>query len=299
MVPVEEEEGRRVALMPLYMTGSRLRVARFIGHGAGDQLGPVCGPEDTACVELLPRSAGVLGWHMLLAERLPGESGWGSALGGRVLRREGNPVIDLAGLDWDGYLATRSRNFRSQLRRRERALLREGMTYRLCDEPERVGADMEALFDLHRERWGRQASGALEGPRAEFHREFAALALERGWLRLWLAEVDGRAIGAWYGFRYGEREWYYQLGRSPDWDRFAVGLVLLAHSVRAAIEDGVPEYRLLRGSETYKSRFATRDEGLQTLALPGRAPGRLVVSAAAAALKVPERLRRPFMKRLG
>ena len=100
MVPVEDEEGRLVALMPLHVTGKRLRVARFIGHGAGDQLGPVCGPDHRGCAELLPQSAEVLDWHLLLAERLPGETGWGRALGGRVLRREGNPVIDLAGIDW-------------------------------------------------------------------------------------------------------------------------------------------------------------------------------------------------------
>ena len=285
--------------MPLYVAGSRLRIARFIGHGAGDQLGPVCGPDDTGCADLLPRSSGLLDWHVLLAERLPGETGWGGALGGRVLRREGNPVIDLEGLDWEGYLATRSRNFRSQLRRRERALLREGLRYRLSDDPERLPADMEALYELHRARWGGEASGALAGRRAAFHKEFAPLALERGWLRVWLAEVDGRAIAAWYGFRYGGREWYYQLGRSPDWDSFSVGLVLLGHTVRAAIEDGITEYRLLRGSEPYKGRFATRDEGLFTVALPGGGRGRVAVAGAALALAAPERMRRPLVKRLG
>ena len=293
-----DDDDRLAALVPLYLSGGGVRIARFIGHGAGDQLGPVCAPGDRRCAELLGDSAGVLGWHVLLAERLPGETGWGRSVGGRVLRREGNPVIDLAGLDWESYLATRSRNFRSQIRRRERALLKEGMTYRLCDDRDRVEPDLESLFDLHRARWGREASEALAGERAAFHREFAALALERGWLRLWLAEVDGRAIAAWYGFRYADREWYYQLGRSPDWDHFSVGLVLLAHTVRAAMEEGVAEYRLLRGGEDYKSRFATRDEGLDTVALPGRGPGRLAVAAAALALRMPEPVRRPLTKRL-
>ena len=299
VIPAHDEDGRLAALIPLYLSRGPLRIARFIGHGPGDQLGPVCGPADSACAELLPGTSKELGWHVLLAERLPAETGWGRSLGGRVLRREGNPVIDLEGVDWDGYLAERSRNFRSQLRRRERALLREGMTYRLSDEPERVEEDLESLFDLHRARWGRAASEALSGPRAAFHREFAELALERAWLRLWLAEVDGRPIAAWYGFRYGDVEWYYQLGRSPDWDRFSVGLVLLAHTIRSAIEEGVHEYRLLRGAESYKSRFATRDDGLDTLAFPGRAPGRLAVSAAALVLALPEPMRRPFTKRLG
>ena len=70
-------------------------------------------------------------------------------------------------------------------------------------------------------------------------------------------------------------------------------------AVRAAIEDGITEYRLLRGSEPYKGRFATRDEGLYTVALPGRGRGRVAVAGAALALSAPERMRRPLVKRLG
>jgi Acetyltransferase (GNAT) domain len=46
-----------------------------------------------------------------------------------------------------------------------------------------------------------------------------------------------------------------------------VGFVLLAHAVRQAAEDGMCEYRLLRGGEEYKYRFATADPGLETVGL--------------------------------
>jgi CelD/BcsL family acetyltransferase involved in cellulose biosynthesis len=36
--------------------------------------------------------------------------------------------------------------------------------------------------------------------------------------------------------------------------------VLLAHTVRSALEDGMREYRFLRGGESYKNRF-TDDRG--------------------------------------
>jgi hypothetical protein len=54
-----------------------------------------------------------------------------------------------------------------------------------------------------------------------------------------------------------------------------VGFVLLAHAIRAAADDGMVEYRLLRGDEEYKHRFGTHDPGLETvgvssgLATPG------------------------------
>jgi hypothetical protein len=47
-----------------------------------------------------------------------------------------------------------------------------------------------------------------------------------------------------------------------------VGLIIMARAIRSAIDDGVPEFRMLRGGEAYKFRFANRDPGVETLALP-------------------------------
>jgi hypothetical protein len=158
-------------------------------------------------------------WDLLLAERLPGDGEWERPLGAPVLRREDSPVIEIEGTSWDDFLASRSPNFRSQVRRKERKLAREhSLLFRLSDDPARLGDDLEKLFELHEARWGEAGSGALSGARAAFHRDFAPLALERGWLRLWIAEVDGTPVAAWYGFRFGGTEWYYQSGRDPAWD---------------------------------------------------------------------------------
>ncbi|MEA2330008.1 MAG: hypothetical protein QOH58_146 [Thermoleophilaceae bacterium] len=236
---------------------------------------------------------------MLLAERLPGE-GHAQQLGGKLLRRDASPVVDLAGGGWDDYLATRSSNFRSQVGRKERKLVREhGLSYRLSDDPDRLADDLTTLFELHEARWADGSSGALAGSRVAFHREFAAVAQERGWLRLWLAEIEGRPVAAWYGFRFGGADWYYQFGRDPEWDRFSVGLVLLAHTVRDAADSGQGQYRLLRGGESYKDRFATGDPGLDTVAVPRGARGRLAVGAAAAGLALPGPLRRRLTRSVG
>jgi CelD/BcsL family acetyltransferase involved in cellulose biosynthesis len=122
---------------------------------------------------------------------------------------------------------------------------------------------MDTLFALHRLRWG-DDSGFL--PRAAFHREFAAVALERGWLRLWLLELDGRPAAAWYGLRFGGVEHYYQSGRDPAFDSLSAAFVLLAHTIRAAFDDGAREYRFGRGQDPYKYRFTGQDPGLETIA---------------------------------
>jgi CelD/BcsL family acetyltransferase involved in cellulose biosynthesis len=270
-----------VAVLPMHEQRRRgLRVSRFIGYGVADQLGAVCDPRDTVSATR-GLSAMISAGGVLIAERMPSDLQWAGELGGALLGEEVSPVIDLAEeRDWDSYLAARSANFRQQARRRARRLQRAlGVTFRLTEEPGSLQADFDAMLALHSARWG-DGSAAFAGTREAFHREFAAGALERGWLRLWLAEADGDPVAAWYGFRFAGVDSYYQLGRDPAWDRFAVGAGILEHTIREAFADGMREYRLLRGDEQYKRRYATRDTVLCTVAA-GRGPmARAAVAAA-------------------
>lgn len=285
-------DGRLVAILPLYRWTTRpLAVVRFLGHGAGDQLGPVCAPDDLArardaLATFLERRA----WHVFIGEHLPGDEGWSASLGAAVLTREGSPVLRFGGASWDDFLASRSSNFRQQVRRRERALTSgHAVRFRIADDPARLPGDLDALFALHAARWPGRKTDFLA--REAFHREFAACALERGWLRLWLLEADGQTVAAWLGFRFGGVESYYQAGRDPAWDHASVGFVLLVHSIREAARDGADEYRFLLGGEEYKHRFASEDPGLETVALTRGAVGRAALASAVAGRRLRRALR--------
>ena len=284
-------ERRPVAVLPLYLDRKgALRVVRFLGHGPADQLGPVCAPGDRSLAgrglrQLLREHA--RRWDLFLGEQLPADEGWSNLLGASVVRTTGSPVLRFHTDSWDEFLASRSSNFRSQLRRRERRLAADHeVRYRLADDAARLESDLDVLFDLHGRRWSADES-PFGGPREPFHREFAATALDRGWLRLWFLEVDGDAVAAWYGFRYAGTESYYQAGRNPDWDDRSVGYLILMHSIRTALEDGMTEYRFLRGDEPYKYRFATHDPRLQIVARGRGVAGRGALRAGLLAYRVP------------
>jgi CelD/BcsL family acetyltransferase involved in cellulose biosynthesis len=281
-------DGRLAAILPLYVSARRpLRILRFIGHGAGDLLGPVCAPQDRAGTraalgQLLADD--LVHWDLLVAQQVPSGEGWAEALGGVVVRRERSPTLALHWTSWDDYLASRSANFRQQVRRRERKLARRHeLRFRLTTNRATLQADLDVLFALHETRWGDDASPALAASRRAFHREFASQAFERGWLRLWFLEIDGEPVAAWYGFRFGGVESYYQAGRDPAWDSHSVGAVLLAHTIRSALEDGMREYRFLRGGEAYKDRYTADDGGLETFLVPGSVTGRVAGAIARAA----------------
>jgi CelD/BcsL family acetyltransferase involved in cellulose biosynthesis len=279
------DDDRLVALLPLYLSVTQpVRAARFIGHGPADQLGPICPPSRRGMAAGALRSVcDVARIDVLLAELLPGGEAWEKALGGTPLVAESSPTISLA-RGWEEYLATRSANFRQQVRGRERKLMREhSLRFRLAADPTCLQHDLDILFSLHGARWGKASSAFLRWER--FHREFAALAHDRGWLRLWFLDLDDRPVAAWYGFRFAGIESYYQAGRDPKRSDESVGFVLLAHTIREAADDGMREYRLLRGAEAFKFRFANADPGLRTFVVARGIRGRIAGFAVAAGLR--------------
>jgi len=279
------EAGDTVALLPLYLWSLRpIRIARFIGHGPADQLGPICSPAGRPTAADGLRSVAALAeLDLILAELFPGGEGWPQLLQEQPLLAEASPTISLR-RGWDAYFASRSANFRQQLRRRERELQRRyAVRFRLASEPNRLQDDLSLLFALHRARWGSDASAFTRFE--EFHRDFAAVASERGWLRLWFLELDGHPAAAWYGFRFAGVESYYQAGRDPRLRGESVGFVLLSHSIQQAAEDGVCEYRLLRGGEGFKLRFAETDAGVASFALARGLVGRTARVAAGIGLR--------------
>ena len=260
-----DPEGRLVALIPLYRnTSYGLRVMRFLGHGPGDQLGPLCRPEHKEstgrALRALVRSGAC---DVFFGEELPCEEAWGTRVGTRVHRRVASPLLRLEDASWDDFLRTRSRNLRAQIGRKERQLSRgHDVSYRLASDPDQLPGDLDLLFDLHRSAIGSD-SRFLAAER--FHREFARDAFERGWLRLWFLEADGQPVAAWYGFRFAGAEWFYQAGRDRSWDAYSPGLLVLVHSIREALQDGASVYHFGRGSAHYKDRFANADPGVETV----------------------------------
>jgi CelD/BcsL family acetyltransferase involved in cellulose biosynthesis len=273
-------DGRLAAVVPLYYWRRRpIRVLRFLGHGPGDDLGPAYRAGDEAAAAVALRAAlKASRFDVFLGEQLPGAGGWGGLLGARPWRREASPVLRVPPGGWSAYLRSRSGSFRAQLRRRSRALERTGASYRLA-VTETLERDLDTLFSLHRARWAGRMTAFADDP---FHRQVASAALARGWLRLWLLELNGTPVAAWHGFHVGGVTSYYQAGRDPGYDKLSAGFVLLAHTLRAAIEEGATEYRFGRGAEAFKFRFTDEDPGLDSVALARGIPGQVTLGAALA-----------------
>ncbi len=279
-----DASGNLLGIAPLYFKSRRpLRALRTIGHFPADQLGLLCAPEHEPDVRrsLHAYLAASRDWDLLLDERVPVAEGSAPAQPGRLLNYEEMPQLRIASGDWDEFLGTKSSNFRGQARNYERRLLRDSsLEYRLCADPDRLEADMRTLFDLHQRAWAAKSEpGAFPEALSAFHLDFAREALASGWLRLWIAELEGAPAAAWYGFRLRDTDWYYQGGRDPKWERSSVGFVLMTQTVRDAVESGVGLYKLLLGTEEYKKRFSNELQRAETRATTRTLRGRLGVAA--------------------
>jgi CelD/BcsL family acetyltransferase involved in cellulose biosynthesis len=208
------------------------------------------------------------------------------------------PFVTLPG-SWDDYLAARSANFRQQIRRRERKLAKLGDLRLRSASAESLEADMATLFRLHLLRWEGRGRSALADPAAQdFLRRFARAAQERGWLRLHTLELDGEPIAAFFGWRLGARYAFYQSGFDPAHADHSVGSVILAMTIRSAIEEGAHEFDMLLGTEPYKRRFTDRARPVETVVVAGArsARGLLLTGEAAARRRGRELARRPRLE---
>ena len=304
VIAVRAPAGDLRGIMPLARDRSvRSRSLRFGGANLADHLHPVAArleDEDVAAAAGARLGAEISGWSAIVLDNVDADARWWRAmmaaapvsLAAISYRQTSLPQIQLP-TSWEDYLAGRSRNFRSQLGRKLRALERDHQVrFRRTQGASELGGDLETFFRLHDARWDARggSSSASERVRA-FHADFTVAALERGWLRLWMLEVDGDTVAAWYGWRLGERYSYYLAGFEPRWADASVGLLLLAHTVHEAIDEGASEYDLLLGEEAYKQRFATATRPVETVILARSFhPMRLLAGAEAALWRAHQRL---------
>jgi CelD/BcsL family acetyltransferase involved in cellulose biosynthesis len=158
------------------------------------------------------------------------------------------------------FMASRSRNYRKKMGEYQRRCDRDyHATVRLSATAEDVRRDMDALVRLHRKRWEDESRSFKSARYIEFHHAFAQRLLARGWIRLFVLESPSAPLAVLYCFAYGDRYYYYQAGRDPDFAKHRVGLVIMHHAIEQAIDDGMPLFDFLRGREDYKYMWAVEE----------------------------------------
>jgi CelD/BcsL family acetyltransferase involved in cellulose biosynthesis len=93
---------------------------------------------------------------------------------------------------------------------------------------------------------------------------------------MYVLRLNDEIAAVMYGFLYNRRFYFYQHGFDDRYSRHSIGLVLMALTIRAAIDEGADAFDLLWGTEGYKSLWAREARTLRRIHLfPPHAAGRI------------------------
>lgn len=184
----------------------------------------------------------------------------------------------------DKFLSTHARkSLRQQVRRLEQ-LDDFRVTDIREDDPE---TEVDALLHLWQQRWGEKSTtdlAIIRGALLGCHERHG----------LWLGGMweGSKPIASLAGYLDPARKTfsYFISGFDASYDRLSPGRVIVALSIRSAIERGLRAYDFLRGGEAYKYSFGATDRHAESFVV---SPGRLRAIPA----RVSETVRSLFTRR--
>lgn len=276
-------DGTVEAVVPLLRTRLRLHPRAPLSVPCLTLLGAGAGAADHLGFPALPHRRDHVGQWLLEQARsttlwLPNLDGASAPLlppGALELARTGSPRIDLTA----DPASLGSAQHRQNLRRYRRKLDAAGVTFRWVSPKEMTGAVLDDVLRLHltrAESIGRATH--FTARRRPLHLRLTERgAGERGPCAL-LAERDGAAVGAVYGFWWPGGYAYYQTGWDPEFAPLRLGLQLVAETIAQARARGAAVFDFLRGDEAYKYRFGAVDRFDTDHLVPHGVPGALLLA---------------------
>ena len=246
---IEVREGRDlVGLYPLTLGAGPWRTLRAMGTGPSDYLHPIVRAGfdlDAMIGDALRAMRGVdlIDLHGLRED---------APLAAMATDDQARCLVLDLPPTYDAFLASLGKSLRFDCRRLDKAPFKDGKAT-VETNPE---DGLDILFDLHRARWrAKRLPGAFVGRLVPFQRAWFASALSKGYLRLSVLRLEGQPIGALYAMALGQGVYYYQAGFAPTEGAISPGTLLVAYTVRQAIDEGRTRFDFLRGDEGYKRRW--------------------------------------------
>jgi CelD/BcsL family acetyltransferase involved in cellulose biosynthesis len=251
-----------VGLVPLTVSKGPWRALRAMGSGASDYLHPLAraGYEEQVGSALAEHLAEAKDFDLLDLHQVRETQPIARTKLAEPTEQATCLVLDLPD-SYDAYLGTLGKSLRYDVRKLDKSLFNEGRATVQQVEAREIVQGMEMLFEQHKKRWRKRGlPGAFIGRLQTFHQDWATHAIDKGWLWLSILRLDGEAVGAIYAMALGNTCYYYQAGFDPAKGSISPGTLLVAATIRRAIDEGKTQFDFLRGDEPYKRRWKPQHE---------------------------------------
>ncbi|HZR45853.1 MAG TPA: GNAT family N-acetyltransferase [Candidatus Manganitrophaceae bacterium] len=173
------------------------------------------------------------------------------------------PYIPVEG-KWPDYFDAVSGHLKRNLRRRKRQLEEQGeisierWTGDGLSEGDRLGDRLREGFEVEAMAWKGSAGTAIRENEvwAEFYRQWAQTAAERGWLRLYFLRLNDRPIAFYYTLLYDRKLYYLKLGYDPAYARYSPGILLHQEILESLFQEKATELDFLGPMMEWKREWA-------------------------------------------
>lgn len=255
-----------IGVMPLMVCEGAWRTLRTLGLGTSDYLHAIARPGyEVGFAGLVAGAIEGSSAHLLDLHQIPSGEPMLTSIQEAEATKQATCLFLSLPSTFDEYLKRLSKSMRYEARRLDKPPYSVGdAKIRWPSDPDEVKIGLDVFFDLHARRWkkrGLPGAFALSRIRS-FHYRFAIRAAKSGMLRLGVLEHRSKPIGVIYGLALHGTWFFYQSGFDPSQRSLSPGNVLVAASIRKAIEEGAQAFDFLRGDEPYKRRWAP--DGIRT-----------------------------------
>ena len=178
-----------------------------------------------------------------------------------LTQQEVCPVINLPAR-WEDYFELLDKKQRHELRRKLRRAeaAPEKIEWYIVGEQHNLDAEIDKFLHLMGSSQYEKAKFLEDQQNLDFFKAIVPITFQKHWLQLSFLLINDEPAAAYLNFVYGDSVLVYNSGLSPDkYGHLSAGIILLAHNIRTAIENGYKVFDFLRGNEIYKFRMGGQE----------------------------------------
>jgi CelD/BcsL family acetyltransferase involved in cellulose biosynthesis len=178
-----------------------------------------------------------------------------------LTQQEVCPVIHLPST-WEGYFELLDKKQRHEVRRKLRRAegAPEKIEWYIVGEQHNLNEEIEKFLHLMAASQYEKAKFLEDQQNMAFFKAIVPIIFKNHWLQLSFLVINDEPASAYLNFVYGDSVQVYNSGLVPDkYGHLSAGIILLAHNIRTAIENGYKIFDFLRGNEIYKFRMGGQE----------------------------------------
>ncbi len=160
--------------------------------------------------------------------------------------------------DWKTYFSSRTKKFRKAVRNNINRIERIGPYHiKKIENINQDGTVLANIFEISKNSWKakyqKQITRSDENKR--FFEELSQVSSERGWLNIWLLNINDRTVAYEYHLRYKNRIYALRADFDEAYKDSSPGSVLDMHIVKYAFENKLKEYDMCGSDDFYKKNW--------------------------------------------